>query len=234
MKIRAFFGLIFDLNIKIIFMKFYFYLPVLCLSIISCKDLAAEAPISENNYYFENPQPINDSELSKIPNKFEGVFMNSDSVFLNFKENMILREILFRFKINKVDLDSLKKAHEIYNYRMLKDSIEILVKEIDTIFIFSNSQKAKRINGHLILNEKDSIFWKVKMLSLDKNILTIRCISSDMDLKKIDSISKIKSKKIDSTSYIINPSRSEFKKILDLKNLEYKQEFKKLPIKNAV
>ena len=205
-------------------MKFYFCMLIIGFTVMSCKDIA----VSENNYYFENPQPINDSELSKIPNKFEGIFMNSDSVFLNFKENMILREIFFRFKINKKELDSLKKSQDIYNYRLLKDSIELSRKKIDTFFIFSNSQKAKRINGHLILNEKDSIFWKIKMLSLDKNVLTIRYIYSEKDLKKIDSISKIKSKKIDSSSYIITPSRREFKKILDLKNLEYKQEFKKI------
>ena len=142
-------------------MKFYFYLFVVGFSIISCKDIAAEAPVFENNYYFENPQPINDSELSEIPNKFQGIFMNSDSIFLNFKENMILEERLYRFKIEKVKLDSLKEdfelkngkfisknSKEIYDYRMLKDSLELSSKRIDTFFIFLEEAVTKEGNNN--------------------------------------------------------------------------------------
>ena len=41
----------------------------------------------------------------------------------------------------------------------------------------------------------------------------------------MDSITKIKSKMIDSTAFIINPSRREFKKFLVCKKFGYEQQF---------
>jgi hypothetical protein len=219
--------------------KFFFIITVLAL-FSSCKDIASEEP-SGNNYYFENPQPINDSELSKMPNKFLGLYMSSDSVYLDFKENMILKENFYRFKISKKSLDSIKdifeirngkfiskSSNEIFESKSIGDSIELSDKNIDTLFMFSNTQKAKRINGHLVLNEKDSIFWRVKWITLDKKILKITQIYSEEDLKKMDSITKIQSKMIDSTSFIINPSRREFKNIFELKNIGFEQQFRKI------
>ncbi len=192
------------------------------------------------NFYFENPQPINDAELSKIPNKFQGLFMDSDSVFFNIKETIILEENFYRFKFPLKDLDSLKNEFifsngkciskdkkEIYDYRKLKDSIEFSNKQIDTFFIFSDSQKAKRFDGKLVLSYKDSIYWTIKSIRLENNRLKVKYIYSEEDLKRIDSLTKIKSTMIDSSSFIIKPSRNEFKRILNLKHLgedvEYRQ-----------
>lgn len=193
------------------------------------------------NFYFENPQPINDAELSKIPNKFKGLFMSSDSVFLNIKENIILEEIFYKFKFPLKDVDSLKNEFifsngkciskdkkEVYDYRKLKDSIEFSNKQIDTFFIFSDSQKAKRFDGQLVLNYKDSIYWKVKPIRLEKNRLKIKYIYSEEDLKRIDSLTKVKSTMLDSSSFIIRPSRNEFKRILNLKHLGEDFDYRKI------
>ncbi len=214
------------------------YILVLTLLLFfSCK----KAEPSGLNFYFENPQPINDAELSKIPNKFQGLFMSSDSVFLNIKKTIILEENFFRFKFPLKDLDSLKNEFifsngkciskdkkEIYDYRQLKDSIEFLNKRIDTFFIFSDTQKAKRFDGKLVLNYKDSIYWKVKSLRLEKNNLKINYIYSEEDFKRIDSLTKVKSTMLDSSSFIIKPSRNEFKRILNLKHLGENVEYRKI------
>ena len=207
------------------------------LAFLSCK----KAEPWGLSFYFENPQPINDAELSKIPNKFQGLFMSSDSVFLNIKENIILEENLYRFKFPLKDMDSLKNEFvfsngkciskdkkEVYDYRQLKDSIEFLNKRVDTFFIFSDMQKAKRFDGKLVLNYKDSVYWTVKSIRLDKNSLKIKYIYSEQDLKRIDSLTKVKSTMIDSLSYIIRPSRNEFKHILNLKNLGQDLEYRKV------
>jgi hypothetical protein len=220
-------------------MKKYFLIVVLLL-VFSCKKTDAE-PVGLN-FYFDNPQPINNSELSKIPSKFQGLFMNSDSVFLNVKEDIILKESFYKFKFHKKDMDSLKNEfvfsngkyiatynNKIFDYRQLKDSIELFKKEIDTFFIFSNSQKAKRINGQLVLNTKDSIFWKIKLLNFEKNTLKINYIYSEDDLKRIDSVTKEKSKMIDSTSFMIKPTRKEFNKIISLKNLGEDVQYIRVP-----
>jgi hypothetical protein len=220
-------------------MNKFFYLIIVLIVISSCKDVSSE-PFG-NSYYFESPQPINDSELTKIPNKFLGLYMNSDSSYLNVKENIILTEKNHKFYLNKKHLNSLKDgfeivngkfiskiSKEIYNYRELKDSIELTNKDVDTFFIFSNTQKAKRINGNLVINEKDSVFWSVKLINLDKKNIKITQIYSASDLKKMDSITKNKSTMIDSSSFIIKPSRKEFSKFINLKNFGDQQKFKKI------
>jgi hypothetical protein len=186
------------------------FLILVLLFVVSCKK--ADAPADESSaLYFEKPQPINDSELSKIPNKFRGIFMNSDSMYINVKENIILKESYNRFRFHKNELDSIKVAFDfvgsqyvskynkdVFDYRYLGDSIEFSSKEIDTFFVFSNTQKAKRIDGQLILNYSDSIYWKIKAISMEKNMLKIKYIYSEEDLKRMDSLTKIKSTMIDS------------------------------------
>lgn len=122
----------------------------------------------------------------------------------------------------------LKPTNEVYDYRQLKDSIEFSNKQIDTFFIFSNSQKAKRFDGKLVLNYKDSIYWTVKSIRLEKNSLKINYIYSEEDLKRIDSLTKVKSTMLDSSFFRIKASRNEFKHILNLKNFGSASEYKKI------
>lgn len=216
------------------------YLLVLCLILLfSCRK-TEEVPF-ESYFRFSSPQPINDSELSKIPNKFLGVFMNADSTYLNINSNCILSENYSRFRVNKKMLDSLKtefyiqdkkfilkENKKVYDSKIVGDSIELSSKNIDTLFVFSKSQKAKRINGHLVISQKESFYWTSKILTLDKNILKIREIYSEKDRTRLDSITTIKSKEVDSATFLVEPTRPEFSKILNLKNFGYERQFKKM------
>ena len=219
-------------------MKNLFILLASMLLLASCKKNAV--PVG-NTYYFSNPQPINDSELNSIPNKFIGLYMNEDSIYLNVSKRMIAEESFFKFRIHKNSLDSLSnqliKINGKYKFKnettfledkIIGDSIEFSQKDIDTFFIFSDKQKAKRINGKLVLSEKDSIYWQTKLMYLNKNELTIKYLYSDDDLRKMDSITKIKSKQLDSTTYVISPSRSEFKRFFEVKNFGYESKYKKI------
>ncbi|WP_320815074.1 hypothetical protein [Flavobacterium sp.] len=220
-------------------MKKIFSLLFVCTVIASCREIAS-VPVG-NTFYFDNPQPINDSELKSFPSKFLGIYMNSDSTFLDFQKEVILENFIWKSKIPLTDLDSLKLEFDFsdnemiskdrslkFSFRRLKDSIEIYEKRIDTIFSFSSFQKVKRINGNLVISEKDSAYWNIKLLSFDKDKLTVKQLYSDSDLKKMDSIMKVKSKMIDSTTYVISPSRSEFKKVFKLKNFGYDSRYKKI------
>ncbi len=234
------FGTTIGLKNKTLPMKKLTFVFVLVILFISCKERESSMP-NGNNFYFENPQPINDSELSSIPNKYHGIYMNSDSIYLNIAKSIVFTECIRKFKLHKNQLDSLKQdfdivkdkyilkeSKEIFDYKLIGDSIQLSSKSVDTIFVFSNAQKAKRINGYLILNQKDSILWKVNLVSLNKNKLIIRELYSNDDLKKMDSITKIHSKIIDSTSFIISPSRREFSKFLELKNFGFEHEYRKI------
>lgn len=215
---------------------------LLLLILVSCKEVSADAELAGNIFYFENPQPINDSELKSFPNKFLGSYMNADSTFLTFQKEYIFKEHFYNFKLSNIILDSLKLEYNIsenemiskkdenvkFKFRKLKDSIEISDKTIDTIFRFSNTQKAKRINGNIVISQKDSIFWKIKLYSFDEDKLTVKQLYSDSDLKKMDSITKVKAKMIDSSTFIIAPSRSEFKQFFKIKDFGYDTNYKKL------
>lgn len=208
--------------------------------LISCKEIHAN--LERNLIYFEYPQPINDSELSKIPNKYVGIFMNNNSVFLNIDNDFIIEKYTSKIKIATSEMDSLKNEFtfknnymiskdekEKYSFCKLKDSLEITINaKNDTVFRFNSNQKAKRINGNLVLSEKENTYWKVKLISLSDKTLKIKHLISDNDLKKLDSLTKKKSKRIDSSTYLINPTRSEFGKLFKLKNLGYDKDFKKV------
>ncbi|MBV2196601.1 MAG: hypothetical protein KUL78_08885 [Flavobacterium sp.] len=220
-------------------MKNFLILLASMLLFFSCKERAAH-PIG-NTYYYQEPQPINDSELNSIPNKYLGLYVNEDSIYLNVSKRMIKEESFFKFRIHKNSLDSiadkLVKVNGKYKFKdeatfledkVIGDSIEFSQKQIDTFFVFSDKQKAKRINGKLVLSEKDSIYWQSKLVYLDKDELVIKYLYSDDDLRKMDSITKIKSKQLDSTTYVISPTRSEFKRFFEVKNFGYESKYKKI------
>lgn len=221
-------------------MKKYLILLITMLFFASCKERAAEYPIG-NTYYYQEPQPINDSELNSIPNKYLGLYVNEDSIYLNISKRMIAEESFFKFRIHKNSLDSLSneliKINGKYKFKnettfledkIIGDSIEFSQKEIDTLFVFSDKQKAKRINGKLVISDKDSIYWQSKLVYLNKDELVIKYLYTDDDLRKMDSITKIKSKQLDSTTYLISPSRSEFKRFFEVKNFGYESKYKKI------
>ncbi|MBP6039821.1 MAG: hypothetical protein KA523_06465 [Flavobacterium sp.] len=204
----------------------------------SCKEHAV--PVG-NMYYFSDPQPMNDSELNSMPNKFIGLYVNEDSIYLKISKRMITEESFFKFRVHKNSLDSIadkivrvngnyrfKNETTFLNDKIIGDSIEFSQKKIDTFFIFSDEQKAKRINGKLVISEKDSLYWQTKFFFLDKNELTIKYLYSNNDLRKMDSITKIKSKQLDSTSYLISPSRAEFKRFFQVKGFGYDAKYKKV------
>lgn len=221
--------------------KIILLVTVIC-ALYSCKEVNLEMELPDGNtYYFENPQPINDSELKSIPTKFHGLYMNSDSVYININRNVITVDLFSKYKIPNTDLDSLKVDFDISNneiiskkekvkfsFRKLKDSIEVVNKDTDTIFNFSDSQKMKRINGNLVISKKDSIYWKIKLLTFNENSLVLKQLYAEEDLKKMDSITKIKAKKIDSITFIITPTRAEFKQFFKLKDFGHDIEFKRI------
>lgn len=202
----------------------------------SCKEVRLE-----NNVYFEEPQPIDDSELTKIPSKFIGEYFYNDSVNLKIDSKLVTYLNNYKIRIHKSEIDSLKdelvykdgkffekKTNTPLENKIVGDSIEFNIKDIDTIFKFSDIQKAKRINGKLILSTKDSLYWTIKILTLDKNIITIQDLNADTGIKEIDSITKIKAKAIEGSNYIVKPSRTEFTKILKLKKVGSTTSFKKI------
>lgn len=218
----------------------YFLLILVFVSFVSCKQAEA-VPYFGIDFLFKESQPINDSELKHFPNKFIGSYINQDSTYLIITDKLIYNKWINRNYISLSEFDSVKDSVKIvgnkmylldskkfFDFRKVKDSIEITDTYYDTIFSISDYNKANRIKGAIVVSTKDSIYWKIKILSLDRKNLKLMTLVSEDDLERIDSLSKIKVQKIDSTKNVIQLSKTEFKKMLTLKNLGHTQEYKKL------
>jgi hypothetical protein len=200
-------------------------------SLWSCKETAKEE--FSTYFYFEGPQPINDSELSSFPSKFRGVY-TFDDVQLHIEKNCIYNSYLEDWRVAKTAMDSLKdsiiydgdkiilkekKYSEKYNYRDEGDSLYLYRRRYDTIFSFSPTQKAKRINGQLVLSNKDSIYWHIRMLAIKKDTLYWKYFTDSHDYMMLKPIVKNMTINADTSAVYLKPTRREFAKILSLDSL---------------
>ena len=162
----------------------YFLLILVFVSFVSCKQAEA-VPYFGIDFLFKESQPINDSELKHFPNKFIGSYINQDSTYLIITDKLIYNKWINRNYISLSEFDSVKDSVKIvgnkmylldskkfFDFRKVKDSIEITDTYYDTIFSISDYNKANRIKGAIVINTKDSIYWKIKILSYSGFILT--------------------------------------------------------------
>lgn len=222
-------------------MKKIFLILILLVVSSSCRKADATELYDGFAFYFENPQPINDSELNGFPSKFRGLYITSDSTFLRIEEDRILKEYFYKFRVHRLKMDSLKSGYDLIDGKLITkdtkdefdvfkrgDSIELVTKSIDTIFRLSYNQKVKRIDGQLVLSTRDSVFWRMEIVSLEKNVLNFKKILLPEDLQKIDSVTVIKGKMLDSLSYLIKPNRREFKRLLQINDLGIDKQYNKI------
>lgn len=212
-------------------MKKYLVATIVLAALISCN----KTPLGETAFYFDNPQPINDSELSKIPSKFIGEYSNSSDKVVIVSESAIYEQINTMYP--KKMIDSIGKFsngklttydNKVFNAEIIGDSLHIKGVFGDTIFKFSPNQKAKRINGDLVLSSKDSLFWRVNIISLTRDSLKIKYLSDKEDYNKIKPlIGNIRINE-DTTIVKINPTRHEFKKILKIRKFGNEEGYKKI------
>lgn len=197
----------------------------------SCKETA----IGETEFYFDSPQPINDSELSTIPSKYRGQYYQANQTTLCITDSIIFKESTIAYHKSRIDsVGTLKNGkfttndnRETFIAEQKGDSIYLKMFR-DTLFSFSSRQKAKRINGQIVLSYKDSISWYIKILSLEKDSLKIKSLMTRNDYTKLKTL--VTNIKINSDTSIvnINPTRREFRKILKTKDLGYDMKYKKV------
>ena len=212
---------------------------VISISILSCKKAEA-VPYEGVVFLFNEIQPVDDNEIASIPNRFSGNYINTDSTYLIVGKKDVFYKWIDKSKISFELFEALKdsmklvqnkmyfKDNSFLEYRRLKDSIEIKEIRYDTIFSISDNQKAVKINRTFVLNTKDSIYWKIRLITFDKNNLKIKDLYSLNDIKRIDSLSKIKSIKIDSIKNVFQLSKKEFRTMLALKNFGFERNFRKI------
>lgn len=205
---------------------------VISIALFSCKETKTEETIS-TYFYFDSPQPVNDSELSSFPPKFRGVYAY-ENMQMHIEKELIYESYMEEFKLAKTTLDSFKEnvsykgskivlkeknSAEEYNFKNEGDSLYMYRWRNDTVFRFSPTQKAKRVNGQLVLSTKDSLYWQVGMLSIKKDTLYWKYFTDSRDYIALKSIVKDMTINSDTTQVHMKPTRKEFTKILLLDSL---------------
>ncbi|MXN90467.1 hypothetical protein GR160_04440 [Flavobacterium sp. Sd200] len=216
-------------------------IPVLLLLLIlifqSCIVEADEydSPV----FYFNTAQPAAHSELKEYPLKFRGRYI-SDELTLVINGQEIFYEIPLNRKEPKSILnDSIKEKFSYKNGKLYSkgvafdvieknDSLYLSAIIKDYLFKLDETHIAKAINNHLILSSRDSIFWKVKIFSLEGDSLKFRRYNSKKDFINIQTVVKNMDFNSDTTIVKLTPSYKEFKNLIELRSVGSGRSYQKL------
>lgn len=205
------------------------------ISIISCnKRVDSYIDFAEN-------QPLGVDEISEIPKSFFGTYISSDSTFISIEKDKIIQKWFDEQKISIKEKDSVTyltfdKNYVIDNDTKQKaifitknDSIYWEMKHSDTIFV--KDEVLKLYKDAIILNTiiEDRIFVDI----YKKNNSQIRkfSITSKEDFEKLKKEIKLEGQlnlKETDTTITINPSKSQFRKLLRLKDFSYETIYNKI------
>lgn len=217
--------------------KQLFLLILSSVTFFGCKESAIE--FYGTNFYFMEPQPINDSELKKFPSKFRGVYQSDNNDIIEITDNYIYRQYEGVYTVSRAEFDSISKENiyeggklkfndnqEVLTVQERHDSVTLKSFYRDTIFAFSQNHKAKRINGHLVLSHKDSVFWKVNILAVKNDSLKWKKLGSKTDYAFLKSYIKDITSNADTSVVKLKPTRREFSKLLSSENINWSRYYK--------
>lgn len=206
----------------------------------SCKEKITGIP--ECLLYFDTPQPASYSPLETIPKKWQGWYINLDSTFLHIESQLISIVKDNRFSLTTAEFDSIRSEYswnstqimfskdEVYDYKVLKDSVLLTTKVRDTFYCALDKQYLRKSGSYLLVNTKKDLGWEVQSLHFEKEGLTVLSWQSFSDVQVLDSIIARPKKEIDSLIMVYSPTKKEFKKLLELKSKDRRYLFKKIKI----
>ena len=223
-------------------MKKITFLFFIILLIVSCKESAMHE-LYGVEFYFKDAQPVKDSELNSFPSKYRGNYATTDEFReLHIDQKDIYYKYLLSGEITRYELETLTDSiiykngkltvisdddRIVYDTEEKGDTIFFYKEITDTVFSLSERQKAKRFKGWLILSEKDSVFWSVRILSIHKDTLHWKYFKDKSDFKKLKSLVNDIRTDDDTLKVYLNPSRKEFHQILSVEPSGYNKYPKK-------
>ena len=148
--------------------------------------------ISCKSIYFKSPQPLDTDMLNEFPESIRGLYTSGDFDTLKIDE--------FSFVLG--NKDSSIESGESLN---------------------TGTATLKLYNNHLVLSIKDESYWNVMLIKYKKDTLTVFWIDiNDKENYILNRISKItpyrtlKNEKGEIVDYLINPSKKQFEKLVEL------------------
>ena len=165
--------------------------------------LALMTILSSCRVFYENPQPLNTKELNTIPSELTGTYIEADS-----HDTLIVTGDSYHFKEHSPGSGDSGQNKGTLN------SGETVLKRLDGNYILS-----RKIDD-APENFPENI-WMVYLLKYRDNELKVSYLGCDdkeidklvVSMKKIVSVKELKDK--DETDYLINPSKKQFRKLID-------------------
>ena len=193
--------------------------------------------------YFEEPQPLNITELNSFPENIQGTYVpidgSEDTIFIKMYEYeypefyeksipMAAIDTLTDIRImGDLVFDNALPTNNGINFTIRNDTLHYKIK-LNTSTILSDSLVLKKFGKQLVLSIKvdGEKYWEVYLIKKDKNgylrIFSTGEFSTDsVPDNKIKNDGQLKDyfsithfKQIDDSNYLINPTEKEFKKLI--------------------
>ena len=197
------------------------------------------AATCEPKVKFENPQPNGRKDLKAIPANYRGTYFEiSDSVSLTINETLIIEEELRIALLTKQQLweeiDTVFEVDTIVNvtknttveFDFYDDSVKLTTQSIDTLFDLNLHSHLREYKGFLFLNNPlENNLWKVKIVKIKGDSLMMKSLVTESEIDTLRPLTQITtitdSIENKTEEYRMDPTKSEMKKILARKKLEY-------------
>ncbi len=188
---------------------------------------------------FEDPQPSGRKNLDAIPAGYHGKYLElSDSATLTIGSNLIVKEDLKTVRMTKMQLyEEIDTVFELdtlvyitdnmtVEFQFYGDSVNVITYDADTLFNLSENNLLREYKGFLFLNTPlEDDLWKVKIIKAKEDSLMLANLVSTSEIDTISPLTHIitikdtTENKID--EYRLNPTKSELKKILARKKMDF-------------
>ena len=173
-------------------------LRIISAIIILTSLIACDGPLAT----FSDPQPIEIDNLTKIPKRLQGQYLNlTDNSKLIIDDQQIQRIYDFDIKGHRNQLDSNTRIFgdtlidlETKKKSLVKfdgDSVIIHQHQIDTLFHFDNDNVIRKFKGYYFVSTRyDKENWEVQKLQLSKGQLVMSSISTKLDIDNLKAITE--------------------------------------------
>ena len=181
--------------------------------------------------WFKVPQPKGVENLKIFPEILLGKYssvadtsiirIESDRIISEYRENLLMTKAEFREETGdsiSTDTSFTFIGNWNINIKSFGDSVKVFSRKDDELFKISDRHILREYKGYYFLNQKDTNdYWGVKVIRLFKDTLEFDFILSDEDIKNIKNITSVETVKDsseESTSYYLDPTKRELKRIL--------------------
>lgn len=187
---------------------------------------------------FTEPMPPGEKDLSKIPLRYRGDYINDDgSVFIHIDNKIIVKEYDYNIRIHRDSMtfwdslsgDTLWDKYVGSSRVVSIDSngfVSYHVNEEETVFAMDLGHQARKFKGRLFLNYPwGESNWTVEQVQLQKGILTFGTISSQAEIEALNESVENTS---DTVATTYSPTKKQFKSFVKSEGFGYDEQYHRI------